>query len=174
MRVAHSRRRLPRVWSTHPQARGRVIAEHDIKVSPRSRLRAKLLVFRNRTALNDFWEKALKPTGHGERLGLGCQGAVNALQHEIITIKDGRETRHIEVDPRYFCLIGLVRGMGKFTSPMEVISHEAVHAGFAYAKRIGRTGFWVKASSLDEEDVCYPAGRVARAINIFLHERGLF
>lgn len=174
MRIVHSRRRLPRIWSNHPEARGLVVAETDIAIT-NGPLRAKLLVFRNRTALRQFWEKALNKSGHGEKLSLRCEGAVNSLMHKHRKVNaDGSEKTWIEVDPRYFCIIGLVKGMSEFASAMEIVAHESMHAGFAYAKRVNRDGFWVKASGMDEEDVCYPAGRIARKINLFLAKRGLY
>lgn len=66
----------------------------------------------------------------------------------------------VYVDPRYFCVIGLVRGH----LSMEIISHEAVHAGCAYAKR-GARAPWHDALGFDEEHIAYPAGRIAAAIN---------
>lgn len=62
----------------------------------------------------------------------GAFGAVNALASE------GRRGL-VYVDPKYFCVIGLTTG----SLSMEVITHESVHAGFAFAKR-HKKDFWVK------------------------------
>jgi hypothetical protein len=56
---------------------------------------------------------------------------------------------------------------------MEIISHESVHAGFAYAKRIKKTPRDQHALSFDEEAVCYPSGAIAAAINRAVYKAGL-
>lgn len=75
----------------------------------------------------------------------------------------------VEVDPRYFALCFLTHGH----LTMEILSHEAVHLGFCYAKRVEREIF--KASgSFDEERIAYPAGRLAAALNRAIHAAGLY
>jgi hypothetical protein len=162
VRIRRSGTPLPRDFINHPAGEG-ILAECDVGVRGRRGLHAKLLVFKNRTALRQFWVEAL---GKHHDLGRGCFGAVNGLSREIV---DARGRSIMQVDPRYFCLIGLVHG---FLS-MEIICHEAGHAGFAYAKR-RRGNHWVDALTLDEENVCYPAGRIAAAINRFVHRKGLY
>lgn len=127
----------------------------------------KLLVFKNNRDLRNFWKKAL---GKGD-LGTGCRGAVNGLASEVIQFReDGSESRFMEVDPRFFCVMGLVvTHLG-----MEIITHEAVHAGFNYAKRVKRRDLWHGAKDLDEEEVCYPSGRIASGVNKLLRESGLY
>ena len=145
------------------------VAEADLRATPRGRLCAKLLVFRNRLALRRFWNGKL---GKEERLGLHCFGVVNGLSRwiESYDAKTDTWSRRMErCDPRYFCVIGLVVGhLG-----MEVITHEAGHAGFCYAKRVQRAP-WAAARDFDEEEVCDPAGMIAAAIKRFLHRRGLY
>jgi hypothetical protein len=157
-RIRHTAKPLPRDWSDFPG----VVAENDIKLTPKSRLAAKLLVFKNRKALNAFWANCL-----GRPMGFGALGAVNALATEHV----GPEgVAFIECDPRYFCVIGLVIGH----LSMEIITHESVHAGFAFANRHKRD-FWVpQTDEFCEEDVCYPAGRIAKRINAFLYDKGLY
>jgi hypothetical protein len=162
VRVRHTAKPLPRSFSGHPAAGG-LVAESDIAITPRGRLRAKLLVFEHPKSLRRFWKEAL---GKGD-LGRGCLGAVTALAQEVRFL-DGK--RFACVDPRYFCVIGLTLG----NLSMEVITHECVHAGFAFAKRHAKD-YWVSQSDdYDEEDVCYPTGRLARRINTFLHDNGLY
>lgn len=141
-----------------------MLAEHDIRLTRGSRLAAKLLVFKNSRELTEFWRNAL-----GSRMSPGALGAVNALAREVGP-HDSDAPTHIECDPRYFCVIGLTRG----ALSMECITHESVHAGFCFAKR-HRRDFWVKQSEdFCEEDVCYPAGRIAKRINAFLHDGGWY
>lgn len=160
MRVRHASA-LPRCWRRI--APHDILTEYDLHVTS-GPLRAKLLIFKNRSGLRNFWKKI----GKGD-LGSKCTGAVNALAYEVHHFSKSGESAYIKADPRYFCVIGLVKGHLN----MEVISHESMHAGFAYAKR--RTGkFWVSATEMDEEKVCYPAGRIARQINMVLYKEGLY
>ena len=77
----------------------------------------------------------------------------------------------MEVDRRYFAAMGLARGhLG-----MEIITHESVHAAFAYAKRTGTKNIWTRAvDGLDEELVCYPAGNIARRVVTLLDDSGMY
>ena len=162
MRVRHARRLLPRSFVGHPASRG-LIAEHDLRINS-GRLRAKLLIFDRPTSLRSFW-KAVRGLG----LGRGAVGAVNSLAYERVSFRRAKESLSMECDPRYFCMIGLC----KTHLSMEIISHEAVHAGFAYAKR--RKGdAWIAAMDFDEEFIAYPAGRISAAINRFLFDEGLY
>lgn len=158
------RKPIRRDWIGHPAAKG-LLLERDLSVRS-SRLKAKLMVFRNRHELRSFWAAI-----SDFRLGRTCMGAVNGMGEEHLRVaKDGSETRWLECDPRYFCVIGLVKG---FLS-MEIICHEAVHAGFAYARRVKTHRWRDEALQLDEEAVCYPSGAIAAAINRALYRAGLF
>lgn len=165
MRLVHAKRRLPKCWAGLPGARG-IVFEGDIRIRA-SRLRAKLLVFDRATSLRAFWKG---PMGKGE-LGRGCLGAVNQLRMDVMVFNPGRPERcYIEADARYFCVIGLIQTH----LSMEIICHEAIHAGFAYAKRVRRSPWDAQARHFDEEAVCYPAGRIAGAINRALYKAGVF
>lgn len=150
----------------HPKAKG-VIAAADIFVTGRARLRLKVVVFESTKWLRHFWKEVL---GRQDDLGRTCRGAVNGLAYEQISFKPGQPERStMMVDPRYYAIMGLVKGHLN----MEIITHESVHAAFAYARRHHRN-MWAGQNDLEEENVCYPAGRIARQINIFLHEEGLY
>ena len=159
MKIRHAKP-LPRCFSRQWKT---IIAEGDIAVRPSAKLHAKLLIFETTKDLRTFW----KSIGHD--IGAKTLGAVNALSHEIHSFSKDGEKSWMECDPRYFCIIGLVKKHLR----MEIICHESIHAGFAYAKR-RRGDFWTHAREMDEESVCYPAGRIASAINRFLHDRGLY
>lgn len=155
MRLVISKRTLPRNFVNLPGATG-IVAEFDTKVSRYGRLAAKVVIFDTPRSLRTFW-KIISP--HND-LGRHCRGAVNGLACEIERVhRDGRCRRRLEVDKRYFCIVGLC----KEHLTAEIVTHEAVHAGFAYAKRQKRAIF-ANALELDEEQVCYPAGRIANAI----------
>lgn len=165
VKIEHARP-LPTSFSLHPGVKG-LVAEADIPATPRGRLAAKVLVFSTPLYLRKFWEKAI---GKHDPLGEGCVGAVNALGREVADFSEGGNGKsRWECDPRYFCIIGL--SLNHLS--MEVITHEAVHAGFAYARRRGRDP-WNDDGGLGEEDVAYPAGRIAAAINRWLYDRDLY
>jgi hypothetical protein len=156
-------RPLPRDWSA--LAGLDCIAETDIRPTPHGRLYAKLMVFEDAAGLRRFWKNISE-----DRLGPNCLAAVNMLAHWTESLGNGSWKRRMDVlDQRYFCVIGLV--VGHLT--MEVITHEAVHAGFCYAKRVKRCP-WDNYDDFDEELVAYPAGRIARQINKFLHDQGVY
>lgn len=160
MKIRHSKTPLPIVWTGHPSVHdGDILLEKDLALSKHSRLRAKLLVFKNNLAMKRFFDEALDKPGQVTRKTLGI---VSQLSCEVYRFKNKELVeQRLEVDPRYFCLIGLIVGH----LSMEIICHESVHAGFAYAAR-SRVRQWVRREDdLDEEQVCYPAGRIASLIN---------
>lgn len=155
---------LPRVWSALPGARG-ILLEKDIGVG-HGRLKAKLLVFDSTKNLRNFW----KVLGKGD-LGRCCRGAVNGLYMEVQAFSKETESKsRLEADVRYFCVIGLVKGY----LSMEIVSHEAIHAGFSFAKRKSRAPWDVLAGDFDEEAICYPSGRIASAISRELWAGGFY
>lgn len=162
----HHTRPLPKAFSLHPKVKG-LVAEADVTATPKGRLAAKVLVFASPSDLRRFWRDVLgKPD-----LGKACVGAVNALGREGYFVDDdGTVTnRRWICDPRYFCIIALsARHL-----TMEVITHESVHAGFCYARRLGRDP-WNDERKLGEEDIAYPAGRIAAGINRWLYDRELY
>lgn len=139
---------IRRDFRGHPH--NRAIFETDVVVHPGSRLRVKLLVFRHNTDLNYFWTRGLGKC----HLGRDCRGVVTELGHTVRTFhKDGSESSRREVDPRYVAIVGLLKDyLG-----CEVLSHESVHVGFAWADRFG--GARWPSPDHDDEQVCYPTGR---------------
>lgn len=166
MRVRHTKHKLPRNWATFSKRYG-ILGELDIKVRHTSRLWMKALMFRTNRDLRRFWTERLGR----EDLCRFTRGVVSALGVEVVSFRKGCPERSVlEVDRRYFCIMGLIAGK----VGMEVVSHESVHAGFAYAKRVKRRDLWHNARALDEEDVCYPAGRIASELNRWCHKRGYY
>lgn len=163
MRVRHTVRPLPRQWEAMAKDYG-LLGELDIRVRQGSRLWAKALMFDSNRNLQRFWRDRLD---RGE-LGRSTKGVVTQLRETVIP-HVGRP--HIRVDARYFCIIGLIAGH----CGMEILTHESVHAAFAYYKRIrGRTTLWPGSDENEEEDVCYPAGRIATALADWCHRRNYF
>lgn len=164
MKVIARKIAVRKVWSNHPSASG-VLLERDIGVG-HGRLKAKLIVFKTSAQLRAFWKDGL---GRGD-LGRYCLGAVNGLYLEIHRVTKKKERRWLEVDPRYFCVIGLTeKGLS-----MEIVCHESVHAAFSFAKRKSRSPWDALIDDFDEEAICYPAGRIARSINRVLFAAKLY
>lgn len=165
VRFVASKRIIPRSFSRHPHAKG-LVAECDIFPLSNGRLAAKLLIFKSPVMLRRFWSKAM-----GHDLGGKCLGAVNAMVQERCKVSPHRNVPDVSTlvgDPRYFCIIGLCI---KYLT-MEIVTHEAVHAGYAYAKRVKRN-VWGKIGDFDEEQIAYPSGAIADAINRFIHAKQL-
>jgi hypothetical protein len=153
---------LPTRW---PGFKG-LIAQGNLRIT-RGHLRAKLLIFETPADMQRYWRKRM-----GNNLGRGCLGAVNSLRRTVYWCEKGKPDKvvRIEVDSRYYCVIALCR---KHLT-MRIISHECVHAGYAYAKRRTRAPWHVECLRFDEEMVAYPAGELARAIVIFLERNGFY
>jgi hypothetical protein len=163
VKVEHAREALPQYLCAEPGMRG-LVRECEIHVTPRARLGAKVAVFASLRDMRRFWKQRGMPQP-------GAYAVVSSLSHEAFKIdRAGNEVaRRMVADPRYFCLMTFAKGH----LSMEIVSHESVHAGFAYAKRLRRSPF-VDALRLDEEAVAYPAGRIARSLNWWLHKHGLY
>jgi len=149
---------LPRCFKNHPEASG-LVYEDDIGIG--SKLKLKLLVFCKPSHLKNFWRKGLgKPS-----LGKKCIGVVNSLGYELVR---GGKTAHV-YDSRYFAIMGLcVDYLG-----MEILTHESVHAGISYAKRTKKRNLWHDPMDMDEEQIAYPVGRIARNLVISLRKAKL-
>jgi hypothetical protein len=142
------------------------VAEADVTLHPRGRLAVKVLVFDKPRSLCRFWRDALgNPTSRDTR------GIVNGLGVQVEDYRGGELRRvFMRGDPRFFAVMGLCLGW----LSMEVVSHEAVHAAYAYEERVGRNMFGAAAADFDEERIAYPAGRIAAGVNAFLHRKGLY
>ena len=164
-RITHSKEPLPKLFHTHPAGKG-IVSEALLKISNHSRLRAKLLVFDTNRSMGHFYTHAL------DKPGAVCpktRGICSSLTYELVKFHpDGRETSRLVVDPKYFCLIGLLAG--HLTT--EIITHESVHAAFAYKARM-RGRVWSQEHELEEEEICYPAGVIARLVTQHLKTENL-
>ena len=137
-----------------------LLGQKDIQIGS-GRLFAKVLIFNNNRNLCKFWKKY---TGYA--LGRYTRGAVNALSTHTIEIgKDGSETNStLWVDPRYFCLVGLINT--HLTLP--IIAHEAVHVGFCFARRKARSPWDAQIKHFEEEAIAYPAGEFVKQMIAWL------
>lgn len=171
MRVVCSEKPLPRNWRKAYKGCDKAVFEKDIRLGT---LYLKLLVFETKKELRAFWNAAA-PTKVGGRLSGDTVGVVSALtckRQSFLEEDDELDPKPVmEVDKRYFAVMGLVKDyLG-----MEVVTHECVHAAFAYAKRLGPKTPWAKAvEGLDEEAVCYPAGRLGRMVVWALLDAGMY
>lgn len=157
---------LPRDWTTLPGSEG-ISFQRDVAVSPKSSLRLKVLVFRHRAAMFHFWTKGLdRPALHPSTLAVFNPLTVTVEDYSR-TPRGRRRPPETRVDPRYFGVIGFVEG---WLTP-EIITHECIHAGFAYSRRVGGNHHWPDDD--EEERVCYPAARLADAVIRSLHNGGM-
>lgn len=163
-RMEISRERLLRTSFKGLREERGILHEVDLRVTPRARLLFKTLIFKNSSALRQFWKLSL---GRDE-LGRWTQGAVWATFYTATASTDFRTV--LIVDERYFCLIGLVRTH----LTMEILSHEAVHAAYAYERRVKRTPWEEYVRNFPEEAIAYPAGRIAAALNREIYRAGLY
>ena len=144
-----------------------VLLDRDLCIVRGSRLRLRLVVFRNWSSMNRFWRDDIGKGG----LHRQTKGAVNSLSVKRLSYYYSKETSRIVHDPRYFAVMAPL----STHLSMNIIAHESVHAGFAYAKRLGGRASWGgRALEFDEESVAYPAGLVAHAVNKCLWEAKLF
>lgn len=143
-----------------------IVAEANLRVIDRSRLRFKVVVFDSTRNLRTFWKRYF-----GNDLGRSCIGAVQAFVSEVnrVNADDSLTCVKIIVPRGFFAIVGLVAEH----CTMRVISHECVHVGYAYAKRKGKS-WWADAiKEHDEEAVAYPAGEAACQIVGFLDRSGV-
>ncbi len=168
MQIRFATPALPTDWSTLSASEG-IVFSGDVRVSSRSKLRAKILVFRDVAALQRFW-----------RLGLGRRKAPEDTVRAIVSDLSSIVTFHPpkgtprrppvwQIDPVYFCVAGFVLGH----LSMDYITHESVHAAYAYARRVAGRKSWPDKED-PEEHVCYPAGLIAGAINQLFHRYRLY
>jgi hypothetical protein len=162
-RTFRATRGIRQDFTHHPHAAG-LVGEFDVTVFRRSKLLAKVIVFDRPPSLRKFWRKAFNypiPS---------ALGVVKALYLDIENYRNGKRiNRHREVDPRYFCVIGLCQGhLGT-----NIICHESVHAAFAYKNRLNRAGLFPRDRDNPEEAICYPSGIIASAIVRNLNQQGL-
>jgi hypothetical protein len=138
-----------------------IIYQFGVKLSAHSRLQAKVLLFKNRTHLRKFWRSNI-----GSDPGARTLAVVSMVASELWNSQTD-ETRQ-EVDPRYFCVMGFNL---KDVNP-NIICHESVHAGFCYARRVGKRTLFENAMNFDEEEVAYPSGEIAAIITKMFAQEG--
>lgn len=175
MLLRNNRTAIPRDFSSHPLMKG-LVAEFDCRVNPRGTLYFKTLVFEHSKDLKYFWAKVLSKEirGPDDVRGARVQGCVQGLHTQVEHFGTGKQyydviRTSIKADPRYFALMALV----KTHLSAEIVTHECVHIGFAYAKRVIRSIF-APFGELDEELVAYPAGLAAQRVNDNLYKLGLY
>lgn len=161
MRVRAKEVQLPSSFAGLPYACN-ALYEGTLHLTPRSRVGLKVLVFPDADELWKFWNYVLHITqGREEKAGIG---AVFDTTVESIDFSTGEEGDHcLKVDNRYFAVMGLVSGK----VDLEVVAHEAGHAAYAYARRMGKRSLWYDPTNCEEE-VCYPLGVITQRVNQLL------
>jgi hypothetical protein len=146
-----------------------VLLERNLTL-PMTKLQCKVLVFETVGKFRAFFRKEF-PFATSMDTPF-CRGCCYVPLQEVVSFKGGVESKPVMyVDPKFFALICLVKGH----CHLEVIPHECVHAAFALWVRKSRNpdqDRWVE-NGLQEEEVCYPAGRLTRMISYALNVKGL-
>ena len=164
MKLRYSRNPLPRHIEDSRHFKG-IVDAWDICVRVHGRLFLKVVVFESEKAMRIFWNKAVSPDSGWTK---GTSGVVSELSMDVVKFTKAGEVHMKEVDPRYFAIMGLIRGR----TDDEVLAHESVHAGFAYARRLGKRSRFYEKHGLDDEMVCYPAGRISAALRLCIPREG--
>ena len=165
MKVRIAKTCLPNDWTGLPHGND-ALAVAYLKFTPRSRLRAVLLIFPHRRAMLRFWRVALDRYPGRQTVALVTELAAHSQKFD----EKGLVAEKLVVDPRFVCVIGLAATH----LSLEILCHESMHAGFCYARRIKGRSQDVKPDHLPEESVCYPAGRIAAQIHRVLHKTDLY
>lgn len=170
MKVRYRKRGLPKRLKSIPGVRGlRAACEVHFQEGKPA---AKVAVFKDRAAMRHFYHKILPQYdegGAGDRLCKRCAGVVCGLFTDIETQgKDGLWIPSVSVDRRYFCLVLLCEG----DMTAEILSHEAVHVGFAWDRRTSGTSQYTDKDN-HEENICYPAGIFVDQVLSFIKSENL-
>lgn len=171
VRMTFRKKGLPKRLMRIPGGVPGLVAACNIHVGGPDDPAAKVAVFRNREAMRSFnWNILPRYRNAGNRRNFGlskrCAGFVNKLgiQH----YNTAGELDSIEVDRNYFCIVCLVEG----NLTAEILSHEAVHVGFAWDYRTRGKGPFEDPHG-PEENVCYPAGIFVDQVLAFIKAEGL-
>jgi len=113
--------------------------EFDVRVTKHSRLLCKVMVFKSAKKMRKFIR------AHGGRIQSDAVGRTDTIDPSLKSC--------------YFAFIHI-----PMNYPLEVVAHEAVHAGFEYGRRVGKSRVFASPGDQKEENVCYPAGRITQAI----------
>ena len=124
------------------------------------KLKMHLLVFRDNRKMIAYAGEQLKEI-HSGGDSIQTMGMVICANQCFIRVEEGKEDFcFVKQDRQYVCVILL----SAECIHSEGVNHEAVHAGFAYYRRVHRTRWDEPIAVFDEEGVAYPAGLVARRI----------
>jgi len=128
----------------------------------------KVLVFKSRPVMWKFWLNRRGLVNVGHSFSAMCDGLYRIERRGKREL--GSDPAFVRlVDPRYICLIGLCRN--HLTE--NTVVHECVHAGQFYAK-LDLTSPWdYLVGANRDEQVAYPAGRVAALVLRALRRAGL-
>ena len=157
---------LPEDWHRIRKWGKLIEHEYSVKVSRRSRLRLKVCIFKDWKAMDDFFTRALGRPGSICRF---THGVCSKLDNYGTSYKTKIPQDFVVRDRKYFAMIGLLE---KHLN-MEVIIHEAVHAGIAYGSRCRSRRWTDPENHSDEELICYPAGYIASQLITQFQEEGL-
>lgn len=132
----------------------RILESFDVKAKYGGKLSLKVVVFKDFKGMEDFTDEIIY-SGMGTGLHPKTAAIVSRLDSKVERYDDqgNLSESFLEVDKNYFAAMCLI----KDRINLEVLAHECVHAGYAYAKRTGKA-YDERALDLDEENVAYPTG----------------
>jgi len=140
--------------------------ECSVKLTKRSRLLVKVCIFKTWKDMDTFFDEALGRPDSVDRHTLGICTSLGAV---VESYKTDPPTLISEMDRRYICMIGFIKGH----VTKEIVIHESIHAGIAYASR-AKSKRWCPASDWsDEEAICYPSANISSQLLTYLESEGL-
>lgn len=142
-----------------------VLLDSDVRITPDSRLRLRLIVARNRAAMREV-ALQLDP----KPLARGVFAFCNPLFYDVKGRSGAVVRQHF--DRRYFALMVF----SKTDLDLEVVAHESGHAAIFYARRV-KHNKWDGRVAYDDDypqdAICYPLGHIVAAVTKELHRNGL-
>lgn len=170
MRIVPRAKGMPKLFIKAFPKSG-IILEGALRLHHERRV-MKVVVFKHRSEMQRFYNGPFKK--YRERIGVSsdiCEDAVMGMvctqETEHIQFEPQGEKHWIEVDPHFWSVMILCLD----SLNIMVMSHEAVHAAFAYTRQHPRNRWTIHES--DEEHICYPAGYITEMLDNWLkRERG--
>lgn len=144
------------------------LLDTEVRITPRGRLRLRLIVTPNKSAFDKATRAVVRQTFRRS------WGLVNPLYMDVISFQKGGELRWREYDRRYFAV--MILNGAKVRRSTEIVAHECGHAAIFYAERAKSNKWHGRVEKDDEanEAICYPLGKIFRAVNIALHDAGVW
>lgn len=139
-----------------------VLGDYEIRITPYSRLRCRLIIAKNKKSMQNAYRIIV---------GYDMHRKAAAAAHSPSRALDSRKATKTVHDERYFAVIFL---NAKYVPP-DIVAHECGHAAIFYSERCaGHT--WSGRAPPDERDekICYPLGHIFSEVSRSLFHCGLW